>query len=208
MAHYKVSVIMAAYNAEETIRRALDSIPDREDVEIIVIDDGSKDSTAQIVKDFGRAKLIQHKKNYGLGKALNTGLKEATGEYLVMLDSDDDFYTKPFEDCMEDLDGTDLVYFNLITNDGTIFDLTPNSRDIYCGQTKFMRRAFVGKSKYDETALVAEDAPFWKELKEKNPTEKYTGLLVKHYNSPREGSLTWRRQQGEFDEFLKERGEL
>lgn len=208
MAHYKVSVIMAAYNSEETIRRALDSIPDREDVEIIVIDDGSKDSTAQIVKDFGRAKLIQHKKNYGLGKALNTGLKEATGEYLVMLDSDDDFYTKPFEDCMEDLDGTDLVYFNLITNDGTIFDLTPNSRDIYCGQTKFMRRAFVGKAKYDETALVAEDVPFWNELKEKNPTEKYTGLLVKHYNSPREGSLTWRRQQGEFDEFLKERGEL
>ena len=208
MAHYKVSVIMAAYNAEETIRRALDSIPDREDVEIIVIDDGSKDSTAQIVKDFGRAKLIQHKKNYGLGKALNTGLKEATGEYLVMLDSDDDFYTKPFEDCMKDLDGTDLVYFNLITNDGTIFDLTPNSRDIYCGQTKFMRRAFVGKTKYDETALVAEDVPFWNELKEKNPTEKYTGLLVKHYNSPREGSLTWRRQQGEFDEFLKERGEL
>lgn len=199
---------MAAYNAEETIRRALDSIPDREDVEIIVIDDGSKDSTAQIVKDFGRAKLIQHKKNYGLGKALNTGLKEATGEYLVMLDSDDDFYTKPFEDCMKDLDGTDLVYFNLITNDGTIFDLTPNSRDIYCGQTKFMRRAFVGKTKYDETALVAEDVPFWNELKEKNPTEKYTGLLVKHYNSPREGSLTWRRQQGEFDEFLKERGEL
>lgn len=208
MAHYKVSVIMAAYNSEETIRRALDSIPDREDVEIIVVDDGSKDSTAQIVKDFGRAKLIQHKKNCGLGKALNTGLKEATGEYLVMLDSDDDFYTKPFEDCMEDLDGTDLVYFNLITNDGTIFDLTPNSRDIYCGQTKFMRRAFVGKTKYDETAPVAEDMPFWKELKEKNPTEKYTGLLVKHYNSPREGSLTWRRQQGEFDEFLKERGEL
>lgn len=199
---------MAAYNAEETIRRALDSIPDREDVEIIVVNDGSKDSTAQIVKDFGRAKLIQHKKNYGLGKALNTGLKEATGEYLVMLDSDDDFYTKPFEDCMEDLDGTDLVYFNLITNDGTIFDLTPNSRDIYCGQTKFMRRAFVGKTKYDETALVAEDVPFWNELKEKKPTEKYTGLLVKHYNSPREWSLTWRRQQGEFDEFLKERGEL
>ena len=208
MAHYKVSVIMAAYNAEGTIQMSLESIPDREDVEIIVVDDGSTDKTAQIVREFGRARLIQHKKNYGLGKALNTGLKESTGEYVVMLDADDDFYPVNFEECMEDLDGTDLVYFNLITNDGTIFDLTPNSRDIYCGQTKFMRREFIGDTKYDETALVAEDVPFWRELKEKNPTEKYTGLIVKHYNSPREGSLTWRRQHGEFDEFLDGRDDL
>lgn len=208
MAHYKVSVIMAAYNAEDTIEMALNSIPNRDDVEIVVIDDGSTDDTVKIVKEFGRAKLVQHKKNLGLGKALNTGLKEATGEYVVMLDSDDDFYTGAFEDCMQELDGTDLVYFNLITNDGTIFDLTPNSRDLYCGQTKFMRRAFIGKTKYDENAPVAEDVPFWEKLKEKNPTEKYTGVLVKHYNSPRKGSLTWRRQEGEFDEFLKERGDI
>lgn len=208
MAHYKVSVIMAAYNAEDTIQMALESIPDREDVEIIVVDDGSTDKTAQMVREFGRARLIQHKKNYGLGKALNTGLKESSGEYVVMLDADDDFYPVNFEEIMEDLDGTDLVYFNLITNDGTIFDLTPYSRDIYCGQTKFMRREFIGDTKYDETALVAEDVPFWRELKEKNPTEKYTSLIVKHYNSPREGSLTWRRQHGEFDEFLDGRDDL
>lgn len=208
MVRCKVSVIMAAYNAEDTIQMALESIPDREDVEIIVVDDGSTDSTAKKVRKFGRAKIVQHKQNYGLGKALNTGLDEASGEYVVMLDADDDFYPSAFEECMEDLDGTDLVYFNLITNDGTIFDLTPNSKDIYCGQTKFMRREFVGKTKYDETALVAEDVPFWRELKEKNPTEKFTGLLVKHYNSPREGSLTWRRQNGEFDEFLEGREDL
>jgi hypothetical protein len=71
-----------------------------------------------------------------------------------------------------------------------------------------MRREFIGDTKYDETALVAEDVPFWRELKEKNPTEKYTGLIVKHYNSPREGSLTWRRQHGEFDEFLDGRDDL
>jgi len=208
MVRYKVSVIMAAYNAEDTIEMALNSIPDREDVEIIVVDDGSTDSTARKVREFGRAKLVQHKKNYGLGKALNTGLKEASGEYVVMLDADDDFYPVIFEEIMEDLDGTDLVYFNLITNDGTIFDLTPNSKDIYCGQTKFMRKEFIGDSKYDESAPIAEDVSFWNELKEKNPTEKYTGLIVKHYNSPREGSLTWRRQQGEFDDYLREKGEL
>ena len=208
MEHYKVSVIMAAYNAEETIEMALNSIPDREDVEIIVIDDGSTDKTAQKVREFGRARLVQHKQNYGLGKALNTGLKEASGEYVVMLDADDDFYPVIFEEIMEDLDGTDLVYFNLITNDGTIFDLTPNSRDIYCGQTKFIRKEFIGDAKYDESAPIAEDVPFWRELKEKNPTEKYTGLIVKHYNSPRENSLTWRRQHGEFDDYLREKGEL
>jgi glycosyltransferase involved in cell wall biosynthesis len=208
MARYKVSVIMAAFNASETIQMALESIPDREDIEIIVVDDGSTDDTAKKVREFGRAKLVQHKKNYGLGKALNTGLKESSGEYVVMLDADDDFYPLAFEDCMEDLDETDLVYFNLITNDGTIFDLSPGTKDLYCGQTKFMRRAFIGESKYDESAPVAEDVPFWNELKAKNPTEKFTGLLVKHYNSPREGSLTWRRQQGEFNDYLREKGEL
>jgi glycosyltransferase involved in cell wall biosynthesis len=89
---------MAAYNAEDTIGMALESIPDREDVEIIVVDDGSTDKTAQIVRSFGRAILIQHKENYGLGKALNTGLKKAIGEYVVMLDADDDFYQVNFEE--------------------------------------------------------------------------------------------------------------
>lgn len=208
MAHYKVSVIMAAYNAEDTIEMALESIPDLPEVETIVVDDGSTDKTAQNVRKFGRAKLIMHDKNYGLGTALNTGINESQGDYIVMLDADDDFYTQAFIDCLDELDGTDLVYFNLITNDGTIFDLTPNSRDIYCGQTKFMKSSFVGDSRYDEEALVAEDVPFWRELKEKNPTEKYTGVVVKHYNSPREGSLTWRRQNGEFDEFLASREDL
>ena len=208
MAHYKVSVIMAAYNAEDTIEMALESIPDTPEVEIIVVDDGSTDKTAQKVRKFGRAKLLQHDKNYGLGTALNTGINESEGEYLVMLDADDDFNTQTFLDCLYALDGTDLVYFNLITNDGTIFDVTPNSKDIYCGQTKFMRSDFVGDTRYDEEAPVAEDVSFWKELKEKNPTEKFTGLVVKHYNYPREGSLTWRRQQGEFDDYLREKGEL
>lgn len=208
MAHYKVSVIMAAYNAEDTIEMALESIPDTPEVEIIVVDDGSTDKTAQIVRTFGRAKLVKHDKNYGLGTALNTGIDESQGEYLVMLDADDDFYPNPFLDCLDKLDGTDLVYFNLITNDGTIYDVTPNSKDIYCGQTKFMRSAFVGDTRYDEEAPVAEDVSFWYELKAKNPTEKFTGIVVKHYNSPREGSLTWRRQQGEFDDYLREKGEL
>ena len=99
MAHYKVSVIMAAYNAEDTIEMALESIPDLPDVEIIVVDDGSTDKTAQIVRKFGRAKLIMHDKNYGLGTALNTGINESQGDYIVMLDADDDFYTQAFIDC-------------------------------------------------------------------------------------------------------------
>lgn len=92
-----ISIIIPAYNAEKTIERCLDSVLAQEGFEnikeILVVDDGSKDNTAEIVKSytnqFSVIKLIE-KTNGGVSSARNEGIRQATGEYIVFCDSDDE----------------------------------------------------------------------------------------------------------------------
>lgn len=90
----KVSVIIPAYNAEDTIKDAIESVPNRYDIEIIVINDGSTDTTLKVAKkaldSSGRNYTIFSKKNGGVASAVNKGLDIATGEYAVLLGADDD----------------------------------------------------------------------------------------------------------------------
>lgn len=89
-----VSVIVPAYNAEKTIIRCIDSIlqQDYEHVEIVIVNDGSKDNTLNVIqKAYGnndRIKCID-KVNGGVSSARNVGLKNATGQYVSFVDSDD-----------------------------------------------------------------------------------------------------------------------
>lgn len=87
----KVSVIIPVYNGEKYIREAIDSVLNQtfEDFEIIVIDDGSTDSTPMILKDYGNKIRWKSQKNRGQASALNTGMKMAKGEYIAYLDADD-----------------------------------------------------------------------------------------------------------------------
>ena len=120
MEHIKVSVIIPVWNQENLIIRALESIPARDDIEIIVIDDGSTDDTWNNMVNY-RNKNISHQnlvyfyngENKGVAYTVNRGYDNASGEYVVLLGSDDYFYYDEFQQIMEMLDGTDLVYFNL-----------------------------------------------------------------------------------------------
>lgn len=92
----KVSVIIPVYNGEKYLRQCLDSVVNQtlQDIEIICVDDGSTDSSVRIIKEYAardsRVRLIRQK-NRGAGAARNQGLREAAGEYLSFLDSDDFF---------------------------------------------------------------------------------------------------------------------
>lgn len=196
MGNYKVTVIIPAYNSEQFIRGAIESVPDRPDVETIVVNDGSTDQTAVIASSYAKVHLISHETNKGVAAAVNTGLENAKGEYVVLLGSDDYLCTVPFEKLIDELDGTDLVYFDLRTNEGSIFQLMPETKLSYCGSTKFMRKAFIDSVRNDETKKAGEDWFFYLELLKKNLTEKFTGVVAKHYNYPREGSLSWQLQNG------------
>lgn len=89
-----VSVIIPVHNQELYIARCLRSIIgqsfDNKKYEIIVVDDNSNDKTSKIIKIFKeKIKIIRNKKKFGLPKSINTGIKKASGKYIVRLDSDD-----------------------------------------------------------------------------------------------------------------------
>lgn len=90
----KVSVIVPAYNVESYIHRAIESVIGQtyENVELVVVDDGSEDNTWNIIKKYAkqdvRIKAIRQK-NQGVSAARNTALDALTGDYAVFLDSDD-----------------------------------------------------------------------------------------------------------------------
>tara|TARA_B110000483_G_C18190182_1_gene540599 strand:+ start:1758 stop:2432 length:675 start_codon:yes stop_codon:yes gene_type:complete len=89
-----VSVIIPVFNQEIYISRCLRSILDqsldKDEYEIIVIDDGSKDKTKKILQNFkDQIKVIFNKNNKGLAYSLNKGIKNSKGRFIVRLDSDD-----------------------------------------------------------------------------------------------------------------------
>jgi glycosyltransferase involved in cell wall biosynthesis len=104
-----ISVIIPVYNIEKYISKCLDSVLnqtlDRDKYEVIIIDDGSTDKSLEICKQktkgFDNAKIIEHKKNKGLGPARNTGIKEAKGEYLYFIDGDDYIDNNTLENLLE-----------------------------------------------------------------------------------------------------------
>ena len=193
----KISVIIPCYNQEELVIRAIDSIPKRDDIEIIVIDDGSEDNTwAELIRyrnehpELLNLILLWNEENKGVGYTVNRGYDNAKGEYIVLLGSDDYFYTEELEKCVKELDGTDLVYFDMKVNNGDVWVITQESKTVLCGSVKFMRREFIGDTRCPIDKKSGEDRPFYEQLLAKSPTEKFTGLVVKHYNHPRENSLT------------------
>jgi len=89
----KLSIIVPVYNEKNTILEILKRLADLDlgiiEKEIIIVDDCSKDGTKDIVKSLGdNYKIIFHELNQGKGAAIRTGLKEATGDYVVIQDAD------------------------------------------------------------------------------------------------------------------------
>ena len=99
----KISIIIPVYNVENYIERCLDSVINQtmEDIQIIVVNDGSTDSSKEKIKKYQDKIIYLEKENGGLSSSRNFGLKYATGEYIAFLDSDDyvqkDTYGKMYE---------------------------------------------------------------------------------------------------------------
>jgi glycosyltransferase involved in cell wall biosynthesis len=87
----KVSAIIPVFNGEATLREAIDSAlaQDLDDLEVIVIDDGSTDSTPAIIASYGARLRHLQQPNSGPATARNAAVKNAAGEYLAFLDADD-----------------------------------------------------------------------------------------------------------------------
>ena len=89
----QISVIIPTYNAADTITRAIDSIlaQSHHVDEILIIDDGSTDNTAEIVRNYGNAIRYFYQKNTGISGAMNYGMEMAKGDWIAILAADDEW---------------------------------------------------------------------------------------------------------------------
>jgi len=111
-----ISVIVAIYNVESYLQKCLDSLSaqDFEDVEFLLIDDGSTDNSGEIADHYQDSRFrVFHTSNHGLSAARNYGLDKARGNWIMFVDGDDwvapDFCCAPYKAAMEQ--NADIVVF-------------------------------------------------------------------------------------------------
>lgn len=221
----KISVIATFYNLEDYAKRCVDSISSQtfQDIEIICINDGSKDNTIGILQELAksdnRIKIID-KKNEGVSVARNTGIKAASGEYIMFVDGDDfleiDACEKLYHKAVES--DVDLVIFQkkYIRKNKSIncnyfkrspfynelkdtpyqfFDKIPQTfksvHAMYCWD-KLYKKSFIDKSKafFPEDTNCAEDNLFIIQLLLNNPKIIIIDNYFYNYLATRPQSLT------------------
>jgi len=122
----KISVIIPVYNVEKYLEECVGSIQRQtlKDIEIICVNDGSRDSSLEILKKLAKKDkrvVIIDQKNAGAGAARNTGIKAARGKYLGFVDSDDEIFPTMYEELYEKAEktGAEMVITGEIE---TLFD--------------------------------------------------------------------------------------
>jgi len=197
--NFKLSIIIPVFNQEELIIKALDSIPSRNDIEIIIVDDKSTDRTRENImrymlqhnmyEDEPKAiMLLENEENKGVGVSRNNGIEVAKGKYIMFLDSDDYLYPE-LDRFINELTGEDIVYYGLVQNNNVRIMPKPKTIKRVCGTVKAIKKEFIGDTRFP-AANYAEDWVFNKELLDKQPTIKFTDIYLLHYNHPRKNSLT------------------
>lgn len=132
--NYTYSVAIPHFNSPELLDRMLKSIPERDDIQVIVVDDGSKPENVEKIKNIKHRnlELILLNENMGGGYARNEGLKRSTGKWFISVDSDD-FFSKETFDVFDKYKGgdDDVIMFciNICDNEGNVTSHTLKSND-------------------------------------------------------------------------------
>lgn len=213
-----ISIIVPIYNAEKYLNKCIDSLVNqtKKELEFIIINDGSTDSSEDIIKSYKDKRIKYFKnKNQGIGKTRNFGIDKATGKYLMFLDSDDyldinaceKLYNKAIKE------KSDLVVFDFYRVEETLKEVTINNfkssslkenpnllLDINLGPcNKLIKRELIDKNntRFNEE-LKYEDTPFVTEIiKNANKISKLNEYL--HYYVIHSNSETTVRDERVFD---------
>lgn len=157
----KISVIIATYNAEKTIKRAINSVLKQGEIccECIVIDALSKDYTIDVIKSYSSEKLsyISEKDN-GIFDALNKGVKMAKGDWIYVLGADDELLDDGLDKFQDSIacGEFDIIYANTIERYGDGYLRYPKSKNynlviknmFTCHQGMIMKRQMMEKLDY------------------------------------------------------------
>ena len=203
----KLSVLIPVWNQEELVINALEHLPRRDDIEVLVRDDGSTDNTLANLREYKEKHpelnltVVANKGNKGVAWTKNRLLKAAKGEWFHVHDSDDwvytNLYNKMITEWLTNCKDADVVCMDLEINGGVRYPLNENTQRVYCAQiSRFIKRDFVKGMTFPENIRAGDDWYFAKELLTRNPKIVYSGVMAYHYNFPREGSLSYLQLRG------------
>lgn len=182
----KVSVLISVYNTERYICECLYSILNQtfEDFEIVIVDDGSTDHTAKIIKCFSDPKIRLIEKNHDFIESLNVGLRECQGEYIARMDADDTMEPSRLQKQVEIMDrlsdvvvcGSWMQCFGLLTAEIKRFEGYLIEPLVYLllgclvsNPSTMLRKSFLKKHNIQyENYLYAEDYYFWVDIARRN----------------------------------------
>lgn len=206
--NFKFSIIIAIYNTEEFLAEAIDSIIDQtlgfEDIELVLVDDGSKDSSKDICLKYQKRypNNIQYvyQDNQGQATARNNGMKLANGKYLNFLDSDDklelnalelvyDFFEKNYDDV--DIVSIPIKFFDRQTGEHILNYKYTSTRLVdlleepsyvqFSASAAFFKKESIKDHIFDTELVVSEDAIFLnKILLEKNKMGVISGTAYQY----------------------------
>ena len=165
------SVIIPHHNTPNLLQRLIDSIPQRDDLEIIVVDDNSDDDKKpNIVRNDVQLYYIDKDQTKGAGRARNVGLDHAKGKWLIFADSDD-FFSGAISVLLDKYKDSenDIIYFKVEGRDSDT--LQPVERgDVYNGRVeKYLKK----KNKYSEEILRYCHYVPWGKIISKSLVDKY-----------------------------------
>ena len=187
-----ISVIIPVYNAEKSIEKSLISIKNQtwEGVfEIILVNDGSSDRSQTIIENYQQNHqdqniILINQENRGVSKARNAAMKIAQGDYIALLDSDDEWLPEKTEKQMKFLENQNIDFITSLWNNENItfpYKLHPPNKLVkitlkkllfkITGQTStaiFKRKIFENTGFFDENQNYSEDANYWMRISEKN----------------------------------------
>ena len=179
----KVSLIMTVYNGERFLREAIESCLEQtySNLELIIMDDGSIDSSLEIINSFhdDRIILLLNESNKGQSYSRNRGIKESTGEYIAIMDADDVAYPDRIEGQIDYLkfEGADICFSwaDLIDSEGNVIGVkrTTVNQNLLRAKllfecplihpTAFWRKSVfvLNNLWYDEQYTYAQDYELW-----------------------------------------------
>lgn len=124
--HY--TIILPHYDSLDTLSRAVSSVPDREDIEVLIIDNSREPIADDLFSERRNVSILYSPYGKGAGAARNVGLKHATGKWLLMLDADDFFTEHAFDKMDKYADSkSDIVFFR--TTSCYSDTMQPSNRD-------------------------------------------------------------------------------
>jgi glycosyltransferase involved in cell wall biosynthesis len=227
----KISVIIPLYNSEKTIVETLNSVKNQSllPYEIIIVNDGSTDQSREIVEEFAMSNkdlniVLVNKENGGVSSARNMGMRRANGDWIALLDSDDEWLPDKLKRQVEVINSNAKIDFLGTNRNGEILDrflwkkfdtVTPISSKLLLVKNFFSTPSVMFKKKcveqttyFDESQKYAEEGKFFIHLCDEyhcyllNESLIHTGFGKNNYGESGLSGNLYEMEKGELRNIL------